>query len=100
MKARRIKLIAALILTVGILANASANTGGPDKDKNVFVIRADKNMIGAKVVIFDPSGGKLATKILKNKKTAIDFRNMQIGEYTIRVYPKNNRTKEYHFTKE
>ena len=68
------------------------------KDKNLFVFRTDKNLVGAKVEIFGTSGELMTTQMMNKKKMYIDFGDVMVGTYTIKV-SKGQTVQEYQFTR-
>lgn len=90
-----------------LLLSGSAVIAGPSegflgfsfsKDKNLFVVRADKHFEGAKVEIFATSGQLLTVQTVEKKKLYIDFGDAVLGTYTIKV-TKDEKVQEYQFTK-
>ena len=69
-----------------------------EKDKNLFVVRADKHFEGAKVEIFATSGQLLTVQTVEKKKLYIDFGDAVLGTYTIKV-TKDEKVQEFQFTK-
>jgi hypothetical protein len=89
------------LLTVLLSYAATAGATGNDpvaKDKNLFVLKADKKFVGAKVTILQSNGTVVAEQILERRKMIIDFDSMKTGAYTI-VLSKGGQTKEMKFTR-
>jgi hypothetical protein len=55
------------------------------KDKNLFVFKADRDLIGAKVEILRENGSVIAEQVLTRRKLVIDFNDITSGFYTIRL---------------
>jgi hypothetical protein len=70
----------------------------PPKYKNLFVFKADKKFLGAKVEILTSAGEVITSQNLEKRKVIIDFGTARFGTYTIRV-SKGDDTKEFHFVK-
>lgn len=68
------------------------------KDKNLYVIKTDKKFVGAKVEIVQANGTVIAEQILQRRKMIVDFDDMKMGSYTIRI-KKGDEVKEMTFTK-
>ena len=56
-----------------------------DKDKNLFVFKADRDWVGAKVEILRENGSVIAEQVLTRRKLVIDFKDITSGSYTIRL---------------
>ena len=65
---------------------------------NLVVIKTDKKFVGAKVEIVQANGIVIAEQILQKRKMIIDFDDMKMGAYTIRI-KKGDEIKELTFTK-
>jgi hypothetical protein len=99
-----VKIIFLAALTV--LLSMAAMAGSPDvktkvghgKDKGLFVFKADRKLVGAKVEVLQSNGSMIAEQILQRRKLVIDFNDMKNGSYTIRVV-KGTQTKEFSYTK-
>ena len=70
----------------------------PSKHKNLFVLKADRKFIGAKVEIVQLNGDVLSRQMLNRRKMIIDFGDVAEGSYVIRV-SKNGRVEEFHYDK-
>jgi hypothetical protein len=70
----------------------------PSKNKNLFVYKADKNLVGGKVEILAYNGQVITSQHLQRRKMIIDFGDVQFGTYTIRV-SKGSKSEEFQFTK-
>jgi hypothetical protein len=70
----------------------------PEKFKNLFVFKTDKKFIGATVDILSVEGDLITSQKLQKRKMIIDFRDVQLGTYIIRV-SKGNQIKEFQYTK-
>lgn len=94
-------LVASLILfSISVHAGPKDDTraGISGKDKSVFILKANKKFIGAKVEVFKADGELIAYQSLQKRKVVIDFGEVRLGTYTIRV-TKGKDTQEYLFTK-
>jgi hypothetical protein len=69
------------------------------KDKGLFVFKADKNLLGAKVEILQSNGSLIAEQLLTRRKLVIDFNDIRAGLYTIRI-TKGMKTQELHYLKQ
>src|ERR1700754_1713428 len=98
---RKILLIGVAVLMLTQPLSAAARRDGvipvPAKYKNLFVYKADRKFIGAKVEILY-SGDVVTTQTLFRRKMIIDFCEMKRGLYTIRI-SKGARTQEYQYHK-
>lgn len=91
--------VVSVLLTIAAMAKDPVTKRDPDtKDKSLFVLKADKKFIGAKVEILHPNGNVIAEQILQKRKMIIDFDDVKSGSYTIRLV-KGNAQKEYTFDK-
>jgi hypothetical protein len=89
-----------------VLLTMAAMAGEPDakvkhgneRDKNLFVFKADRKLVGAKVEILQSNGSMIAEQILERRKLVIDFNEMKSGSYTIRVV-KGIHVKEFSYVK-
>ncbi len=93
----RITLVA-LLLTSAIISNAEAIDPGPSKYKDLFTLKADKDLIGAQVEIYNSSGELITTNSLQKRKMIIDFGEAVFGTYTIRIV-KGDEEKEFKYVK-
>jgi hypothetical protein len=89
-----------VLLTMAAMAHEPVVKAKPtnDKDRNLFVFKAEKKMIGAKVEIIQLNGGLIAEQILQTRKLVIDFDEMKSGTYIIRVV-KGTQVKEFNYTR-
>lgn len=70
----------------------------PGKQKDMFVIKADKTFVGAEVEIFYSNGDVVTRQVLKKRKLIVDFSHVKTGEYVIRV-SKDGQTEEFEYRK-
>jgi len=99
MKTLIIFLVASILLfSLTVHANDESRAGTSGKDKRVFILKTTKKFTGAKVEVFKADGELIAYQNLEKRKVVIDFREVRLGTYTIRV-TKGNETKEYLFTR-
>jgi outer membrane lipoprotein-sorting protein len=99
------KTLIALVITLFFIAFSTLASNreaiermNPPKHKNLFVFKADKKFLGARVEILTATGGVITAQNLEKRKMIIDFGSAQFGTYTIRV-SKGNDTQEFHFIK-
>jgi hypothetical protein len=99
---RKILLIGVAVLMMIQPLSAAARRDGvipvPAKYKNLFVYKADRKFIGAKVEILYSNGDVVTTQTLYKRKMIIDFCEMKRGSYTIRI-SKGSRIQEYEYNK-
>ena len=96
-----INIFAVFILFLSITASAHGTDEGAyekEKQKNLFVMKADKKFRGARVEVLSASGNVITSGNLEKRKVVIDFNAVKFGTYTIRV-SKGDETKEFHFIK-
>jgi len=89
------------LLLIGSLQAASAediHSGSNAKSKSLFVLKTQKKFIGAKVEIFQPNGEIITSQSLDRKKVVIDFGDVRLGTYLIRV-TKGSETKVFQYVK-
>jgi hypothetical protein len=97
--ALRIKSILVLLLiTSASFAGPMDEVKSENPRKNLFVYRAEKKFLGAKVEILSVNGNVLAQQHMRNRKVIIDFRDVRFGTYIIRV-SKGEHTQEFTYTK-
>lgn len=89
-----------LLLTVcSFVASADAINGTePPKNKNLFTLKADKDLLGAQVEIYNAKGDLITAQSLQKRKMVIDFDEAHFGTYTIRVV-KGDEAKEFRYVK-
>jgi hypothetical protein len=68
------------------------------KEKDLFVYRTAKGLIGAKVEVFSDSGELVTAQTMQKRKIIIDFGDVAFGTYTIKV-TKGNMMQEFQFVK-
>jgi hypothetical protein len=98
-----LKIIVICVLSVLLTIAAKANdTRGwepkPAKNKNLFVVKADKKFLGAKVEVLYGAGEVITEQKLLKRKIMIDFDDVRIGTYTVRI-TKGKDVKEYQYLK-
>lgn len=93
-------LIVAVLTEVAVIAKDKPREVEPGavKNKNLFVFKADKKLIGAKIEIVQPDGNIISEQLLMKRKMIIDFDNMKEEAYTIRL-KKGDVVKEFQFKK-
>lgn len=75
----------------------SVSTDEP-KHESLFVLRTQKELVGAQVEVFYSNGNLITAQKLQRKKMIIDFSDAKLGTYTIRV-TKGNKTKDFRYIK-
>lgn len=97
----------AFFVAMVLLLSGSAIMAGPSEDhpvvfpskgKDLLVVKAGKDLVGAKVEIFSESGELIATQITQKRKMYIDFSSAHIGQYTVKL-TKGDKVKELNFNK-
>jgi hypothetical protein len=101
-----IKIIFLGLLSVLLTIAATAKTNDPvkqkhvsEKDKGLFVFKADRELVGAKVEILRENGSVIAEQVLNRRKLVIDFNEIRSGSYTIRI-SKGEKIKEFNYYKQ
>jgi hypothetical protein len=98
-----IKIFFLGVLTV-LLSMAAMAKEAPKKwepagsKKNFIVYKADRKMIGGKVEILYANGHRVAEQVLAKRKVYIDFENMKLGSYIVRI-TKGDTVQEFTFDK-
>jgi hypothetical protein len=79
--------ILTVLLTIAAMAKENPSRLRPahEKDKNIFVYKADKTFVGARVEILQANGNVIAEQVLTKRKLVIDFNDTKSGSYTIRL---------------
>jgi hypothetical protein len=94
--------VATVLLLTGsaLMAGPSEDHGGifSNKGNDLVVIKTAKNMVGAKVEVFSPSGDLVTAQITQKRKMFIDFADVTLGTYTIKI-TKGDKVKEMSFSK-
>jgi len=101
MKIAKIFLIASLMVTSLSLSARRLHDdvrGGDIKRESLFVLRTNKQLVGARVEVFYTNGSLVTAQRLEKKKMIIDFTDARLGIYTIRV-TKGDKTKDFHYIK-
>jgi hypothetical protein len=99
MKTRTRLLLLLLLFACFIGASAEEVVrGSGDSNEHLFVLKTDHKTPGALIEIFSSTGERVFTKKLMRRKVIIDFGNVQVGEYTIRIR-NGNDSKEYKYLK-
>jgi len=101
MKIVKIFLIASLMVTSLSLSARRIRDdvrGGDTKRESLFVLRTNKELVGARVEVFNTNGSLVTAQRLQKKKMIIDFTDARLGIYTIRV-TKGGKTKDFHYVK-
>ncbi len=87
-------LMTLLVVTVQSQAIDIVNT----KHDNLFVLRVDKELIGAQVEVLSADGNRVTAQRLKKRKMIIDFCDVKSGLYTI-VVSKNDQQQKFEFVR-
>src|SRR5262245_19460127 len=77
-----------IILTYSMGASAATREGSDPisvEDKNLFVFKAERKFVGAKVEVLSSSGAVVTTQTLQKRKMIIDFCDVKNDSYTIRL---------------
>ena len=97
---RMLFVLVLLSLSGAVVADSIAGGGDPvaPKHKSLFVVKADREFVGANVQVFYSNGNLITAQKLQKKKMIIDFEDAKMGTYTIRV-TKGGKTKEFEYIK-
>lgn len=68
------------------------------KYKNLFVFKAERKLLGAKVEVYSMNGNLVTSQRLHRRKMIIDFCDVKFGEYIIRI-TKGDEKQEFHYVK-
>jgi len=101
MKIVKIFLIASLMVASLSLSAGKPHDdvhGGDTKRESLFVLKTNKQLVGARVEVFYNNGSLVTAQRLEKKKMIIDFTDARLGMYTIRV-TKGGTTKDFHYVK-
>jgi hypothetical protein len=82
--------------TVGVLASdemTNATSGS-----SIIVVKAEKELVGGEVLVYNSDQILVATQKMKKRKLAVDFSQARFGAYTI-VIVKGDQQKEFYFLK-
>lgn len=85
-----------LIVAQPILARSKDPKAEPSRHKNLFAFKADRKFVGAQVEVLYADGEVLTSQTLKKRKMLIDFSDVKLGSYTIRV-KKGDEVQEFTF---
>ena len=100
-KVGRILLMCAALMTARERAMASGDDPVvvvQSKNKDFFVIKADRKLVGARVDVFYANGDVVTRQTLERRKMIIDFGDVKPGAYTIRV-TKEDQVEEFEYHK-
>ncbi len=78
-------LLATLLSFPVVVAAGTWEAGNDDSKGSVFVLKADKKFIGAKVEIYSAGGQLITAQVVDKKKMVIDFGDVKVGVYTIKL---------------
>lgn len=89
-----------VLLSMAAMANEPAKKLEPagSRNRNLIIYKAAKKMIGGRVEIRQANGSLVSEQVLQKRKLLIDFENMMMGSYTIRI-SKGDTVKEFIFEK-
>lgn len=87
-------------LGLGFQTEAADETGAARRpsQEQVFAFKAGRKLIGASIEIFYSNGDRIVCRKLRRKKVIVDFSNVRVGEYTIRI-EKGEYTQVYQYLK-
>lgn len=102
-------LVVVMLMLVSAVFAASGDQPKNDKDtvsvtveptpyKNLLMVKANKNYLGALVKVQDSTGTVIALSHIYKKKMILDFYDIPSGTYSIYVV-KNNKTFRFNYTK-
>jgi len=93
-------ILIALLLIVSTTAFARQPQEQVDvvysKHHNLFVFKASKKLLGARIEVLSADGNQVASQRLMKRKMIIDFCDVKSGIYTI-VVSKNDLVQKYEF---
>lgn len=91
-------IFATLLLSLPLVVAARKSDARDDgkKGEHVFVLKADKKFLGAKVEIFSASGNLITAQTLDKRKIMVDFADVKAGLYTIKLTSGEN-SQEFKF---
>ncbi len=97
---KTILLILLISSSAGIASFAATNPvdGKEVKEKNLFVLKANKKLLGASVEVIHSNGDVVTAQILAKRKMIIDFSDVKEGSYTIRI-TKGKQQEEFQYSK-
>jgi len=70
----------------------------PSKQKNIFVLKTEKRLVGAQVEVYNSRGELIASQRLKKRKMVVDFGQAKFDTYTIRII-KGQARQEFKYIK-
>lgn len=100
-KLSKILLIGAVVLTMVLPLSATAKRAvdpASARNKKLFVFKAERKFVGAKVEVLSASGNVVTIQTMQKRKMFIDFSDVTEGVYTIRI-SKGDDVKEFHYKK-
>ena len=83
------------LMALATVSHATVRDGGAE---NVFVFKADKRFMGAKVEIYSATGQLITAQTVDKKKMMIDFGDVRKGVYVIRLVKGEDR-QEFRYEK-
>jgi len=96
----KIRVLAfALVAAVQVDVFASEAFHGISDSRPVrFLLKMKRQFVGGEVQVFSASSALIISHRMKKRKVSIDFSDVMVGEYTVRVL-KGNEQQEFHFLK-
>jgi hypothetical protein len=99
---RKYLLIGVAVLMIGSASTRAFGNSGDlpasGKSKNLFVVKTDKKLVGAKIEVIYANGRVVSSQTLQKRKMVIDFGDVKDGSYTIRL-SKGDTVKEFRYEK-
>ncbi|HEU5290852.1 MAG TPA: hypothetical protein VFU05_09435 [Cyclobacteriaceae bacterium] len=96
------RIILVLMVILGALLAKSALAGNVSEIKithnHLFVLKANKQDLGATVEIYYSNGDLITSQKINKRRMIIDFRDTRAGEYTIRIV-RGNKKQEFQYFK-
>jgi hypothetical protein len=89
--------IASCFIADAVHASEAAHNFSNEKTTKVW-IKTSKDFVGGEVQVFSASSSMIVSQKMRKRKVSIDFTNVMVGEYTIKIL-KGTQSKEYHFLK-
>lgn len=97
MRLRKLLVLTSITLFF-VLGMCRAEQSTPTDDHDVFIVKVEKEWVGAKVEVFSENGSLVTAQQIDSRKLMIDFSSTELGVYTIRL-TKGDQVKEFLFEK-
>lgn len=99
---KTLSTILALVISSTLFAVAPTNAIDviKSKQKNLFVFKVDKELLGGEVVVYHSSGDVVTTMTMTHRKMIIDFCDVKFGVYTITVVKNGEEIESFTYQKE